>query len=414
MEKIAYQSTSTVCEECDLVVSVPQLSEGEQFNCPRCSHTLVNIPLNLIDNLIGTGIAAFVFLALSLIFPFLSFSTHGIGQSITFLDTIITLIEYQSMSLGILLALLLLVLPVSYLVIIQYIAWSLKNNVSHPEMGRGIHWLSAIQPWLMVDVFLIGVMVALIKLSSLADISMGLSFWSFCGFVILLARSVSLINQRWLWQAVAGKYDSPAIEDRSASSQKVTGCHSCGAVVTDDEHECPHCNHSVHLPHKASLNITTALIMASCIMYIPANVFPIMTTTFLGQAEPSTILGGVFILWGMGSYPIALVILIASVVVPLAKIIALSWLCWQSWFPKQHSAQQSLSLYRMTELVGRWSMVDVFVVAILTGVVQLGGIMTIEPNIAAVSFATVVILTMLAAITFDSRLLWAEEKTLDN
>ena len=142
------------------------------------------------------------------------------------------------------------------------------------------------------------------------------------------------------------------------------------------------------------------------ILYVPANLYPIMDTVFLGDDSPSTIMGGVVLLWAMGSYPIAAVIFIASVVVPLVKILALLWLCYMVQRGHGASPLGKLKLYRMTEFVGRWSMIDVFVVAILAGLIRLDNLMTIYPGPAAIAFAGVVLITMVAAMSFDSRLIW--------
>jgi paraquat-inducible protein A len=138
-----------------------------------------------------------------------------------------------------------------------------------------------------------------------------------------------------------------------------------------------------------------ALVMTAIILYVPANVLPIMTTDQLGRSTDSTILGGVVLLIKLGSYPVAAIIFIASVLVPLGKLLALMALCCERTV-----------LYRVTEFVGRWSMVDVFVVAILVSLIQLGGLMTIRPGIAALAFSGLVIVTMLAAESFDPRLIW--------
>jgi len=142
------------------------------------------------------------------------------------------------------------------------------------------------------------------------------------------------------------------------------------------------------------------------VLYIPANILPIMRTRFLGEETGNTILGGVLVLWEHGSYPIAAVIFIASIVVPLGKMIVLGYLCLSVQFHSSYSPVQRTRLYRVTEIVGRWSMVDVFVVAILVALIQLGNVMSIYPGMAALAFAVMVITTMIAAIAFDPRLLW--------
>ena len=136
-----------------------------------------------------------------------------------------------------------------------------------------------------------------------------------------------------------------------------------------------------------------------------------MFTVSLGSSEGSTIIGGVVLLWQLGSYPIAVVIFLASIVIPLAKIFALAWLyinARREGDDNEQLAIQRLRLYRITELIGRWSMIDIFVVAILVALVQLQNLMAIYPGPAALSFASVVILTMLSAMVFDPRVFWPD------
>jgi paraquat-inducible protein A len=147
-------------------------------------------------------------------------------------------------------------------------------------------------------------------------------------------------------------------------------------------------------------------VVTAALLYIPANVLPIMTTTQLGSAEDSTILGGVIVLLHHGDLPIAVVIFVASVLVPISKLLSLSWLCWSVARRHPTSHHQRARLFRATELVGKWSMTDVFVVAILVALIQLGGLLVIRPGAAAMAFGGVVITTMLAAESFDPRLIW--------
>jgi paraquat-inducible protein A len=154
------------------------------------------------------------------------------------------------------------------------------------------------------------------------------------------------------------------------------------------------------------LQRTLALLITASILYIPANVLPIMTTEQLGSAVDNTILGGVVLLIDMGSYPVAAVIFVASVIVPLGKLLIMTWLCWGVHRRHVKSQRERTVLYRVTEFIGRWSMVDVFVVTILVALIHLGGILRITPGAASVAFGGVVIVTMLAAESFDSRLIW--------
>jgi len=185
-------------------------------------------------------------------------------------------------------------------------------------------------------------------------------------------------------------------------------CHTCLALVGLEQHFCGRCGSRLHERIPDSLQRTIALLVAAAVLYVPANVFPIMSTDQLGRTEESTIIGGVILLWNLGSYPVALVILVASVLVPIGKILSVGALCWTVGRRTGVPARQRATLYRITEFVGKWSMVDIFVVSILVALIQITGIIVIRPGGAALAFAAVVVLTMLAAQSFDPRLIWDE------
>lgn len=195
----------------------------------------------------------------------------------------------------------------------------------------------------------------------------------------------------------------------SALQRGLAVCHVCLATTPLDEHACRRCGAPVHgrIPH--SLQRTIAYCCGAAILYLPANLLPIMVTDQFGRTTENTIIGGVLRLLEMGSYPVALVILVASVLIPLGKLAALGLLCWAVTHGRAASPASRTALYRITELVGKWSMVDVFVVAVLVALIQMGGIMLVKPGAAALAFAGVVVVTMLAAESFDPRLIWDRE-----
>ena len=192
----------------------------------------------------------------------------------------------------------------------------------------------------------------------------------------------------------------------TAAAKNLANCQVCGKLSNGKLIHCPRCSSNLYLRKPHCIQHTLAYLFTACILYIPANVLPITTTTQLGRELQSTIIGGVILLWEHGSYPVALVIFIASIIVPIAKILALFWLCWSVIYKHNHRRKERTMLYRVTEFVGRWSMIDVFVVAILVALIQLGGILTIQPGAAALAFSGVVIITMFAAHSFDPRLIW--------
>ncbi|MDH4039276.1 MAG: paraquat-inducible protein A [Gammaproteobacteria bacterium] len=196
----------------------------------------------------------------------------------------------------------------------------------------------------------------------------------------------------------------------TAASRHLASCHLCLKLADADLHECPRCGEPLHLRKSNSLQRTLALLVTASVLYIPANMLPIMITDQFGNATDSTILGGVVLLIDMGSVPIAAIIFIASVMVPLGKLIALFYLCWSVGNEKQNDPRQRTVMYRAAEFIGKWSMVDVFVVSILVALVHLTGLLVILPGAAAVAFAGVVLVTMVAAESFDPRMIWDQQE----
>lgn len=184
------------------------------------------------------------------------------------------------------------------------------------------------------------------------------------------------------------------------------GCHTCGMVSPETDVNCPRCGVVLHVRKPSSIQRTVALMLAAALLYIPSHLLPVMTIVELGDVQPQTIIRGMLFFWRTGAYPIAIVIFTASILIPLLKIAALSWLCAAATGRVKPSPSGLSKVYWITELLGRWSMVDIFVVGILVSVVQLGNYMTVTPEPGALAFAGVVLLTMFAAMSFDPRLLW--------
>ena len=194
----------------------------------------------------------------------------------------------------------------------------------------------------------------------------------------------------------------------------LVSCHLCQLVVRRSRRKsgvqlCPRCGSELHSRVPGSVSRTWALLIASMILYIPANTLPIMQTTWLGEASGSTILAGVVHFIEENDWMLAMVIFTASVLVPVLKMLSLLYLLLSLRRTGRLHTLHRARLHKLTELVGRWSMVDVFVIGILTALVQMGMLSSIEPGLGALAFAAVVILTMLAAESFDTRLLWDQE-----
>jgi len=196
----------------------------------------------------------------------------------------------------------------------------------------------------------------------------------------------------------------------TAMQQGLQTCEGCGLLSRPasrtQEGRCPRCGREVSFRKPSSLQRTWAFLIGAVICYIPANVLPVMRTTTFSGSESDTILQGVVLLWSPTGWPLSLIVLIASIMIPIAKIAALVYLLISVQRGAIENNEQRVRLYRIVELVGRWSMVDVFVDTFTASLVQLQPLMAVEPGPGLVFFAAVVVLTMLAAESFDPRLLW--------
>lgn len=194
----------------------------------------------------------------------------------------------------------------------------------------------------------------------------------------------------------------------SARAAGLTLCHCCDKLVSrrSGVSHCPRCGAALHARKPNSEQRTWALLIAAYALYVPANMLPVMTVLNFGSGNPDTIFSGMLALMASGLWPLALLVFFASIVVPMVKMLGLTLLLLSVRYRWRWRTRDLTVGYRLIEAVGRWSMIDIFMITIFIALVKLGTIATIEPGAGASSFAAVVVLTMLASISFDPRLLW--------
>lgn len=368
-----------VCEQCHTSVQIPALAHRQRAVCPVCAHTLVSHRNNASENMIAYSFSALVLLLLSLPFNFLTFKASGQRHSIDLPSGLAVLVQQDYLSLAIITGLATILLPgmVLFGILLLSVAQYQKRRPYY--LHRIFKMVTTLMPWSMAEIFLVGTLVSLIKITELADVAIGISFYAFIGFSAFTALCIAQFDTTKcaMWLAEGTPPQPKQLSERQA---------------------------------QISIQRTWALLLTACILYIPANILPIMHTELFGQQTPNTIIGGVISLWETGSYPVALIILVASVIVPVAKIIILAWLNYSVQQQKSNSKKLRIKYYRITETIGRWSMIDVFVVAVLVALIQMGSTLSIHPGQAAIAFCAVVFVTMIAAMTFDSRLIWQQWK----
>jgi paraquat-inducible protein A len=196
----------------------------------------------------------------------------------------------------------------------------------------------------------------------------------------------------------------------TAMQHGLQNCEVCGLLSRPaagaEEGRCPRCGEELVFRKRASFERTWAFLIAAALCYIPANVLPVLTTTTATGTDSDTIMQGVVLLWSPTGWPLSIIVLVASIMIPSAKILALAYLLISTQSGSIKNNRQRIRLYRMVEFIGRWSMVDVFVDTFTAALIQLQPLMSVEPGPGLVFFAGVVVLTMLAVESFDPRLIF--------
>lgn len=394
-----------VCHACDHLFDAVPYRDGQQLNCTYCGEVLRVSHPNWLMRAAAFTVAGIILFAVSLMFPFIGLEAAGQVQSSRLLSGVWALLGREQYLLSSLVFITIFLMPLVELLGLSYVIGSRLLNRKPPGLRRVLHLLFVIRPWNMMEIFFIGVLVTTVKLGDIATLLPGAGLYAFGGLILVLIYSHTHLDRSALWQWLQHENCFTGCED-----DPLEVCHDCGAQVgrsllEHDDH-CPRCHAVVHARIPASYQKTLALLIAATILYIPANTLPIMNTVTLGVGTADTIMSGVVHLYHAGNVGIALIVFVASVLVPIAKILAIAYLLWVVRRGGRGNPRHQTVLYRITEFIGRWSMIDVFVVTLLVALVQFGVLANIEPGGAIVCFAGVVVLTMLAAETFDPRLIW--------
>ncbi|OAT22885.1 membrane integrity-associated transporter subunit PqiA [Proteus myxofaciens] len=395
-----------LCPQCDLVVSVPELVQGTKATCPRCHTVLISRWRQPFYQPVALAISSLFMLLMACLFEFVSMEVAGISNTITLIQIPTVMFSENYTELGAFFLLFVQIVPTFCMIAIILLCTPIR-------LPRKLQiWLSRIlfqlKSWCMAEIFLAGILVSFVKLMAYGDIGLGLSFLPYVLYCLLQVRAFQCLDRHTLWEKLEARPQYPKIESgKSGLKQGVRLCRSCTAILPVTQHECSRCEVKGYARKTKSLQWTIALLITSLILYIPANLLPIMITQSLGNDYYSTIMAGVILLWEDGSYPVAMVIFIASIMVPSLKMIAIGWLCWDAHKPKgRRDPARMHFIYEIVEFVGRWSMIDVFVIAVLASLVRMGRLMSIYPDYGVVLFALVVVLTMFSAMMFDPRLTW--------
>ena len=391
-----------MCRSCDLTVSVTQIKKHYDCICPRCGRKLLSNNLVKEGDVAIVAFAALIFLFISIIEPFMSISAMGTGSAMS-LNSIVSILNKQWGSLLYVFLFFTFFAPVSVLSLIVFIGgFRFKPNIFLAKFYQFNHGMC------MVDVFVLGIVVSLIKLTALADVTFYVGFYTTFIFSVLMIWCCLKFNPSILWEKIKKQSELKLIAGKSAMSQSYKVCQECGYVfkANDDIDLCPRCKSKVAYRRKNCISKSLALLLSALILYLPSNLYPVMYTEFIGSNTGSNIIEGVIEMWQMNSYFVSFVILLASIFIPAFKIISMLFILYATKYSKIVVNKRVSRLYRFVLFIGRWSLIDVYVVIIMSSIVKIGNILNIEPGFAIICFCSVVIITVFLAEAFDERLIW--------
>lgn len=398
------------CHACDQLHQSIQLPAGGKAVCARCGSLLYRHILNSVDKTLALYLAALVLLIIANSFPFLSLKLSGRVEENVLISGAWALYQLGMGELGLLVFLTSVFFPLLIILGMLYLLVPARFGWRTPAKGRIYRFIRILLPFNLVGVFMLGVLIAIVKLLDMATVIPGISLYALFGWLIVSTAARSSFEPTVLWPHTHSKQLKLDPCRQSAHASGLTSCHTCAHLVESDkltgDDRCPRCSNPIHSRKHNSLARTWALLFTACILLIPANIYPIMTVVRFGQGEPDTIYTGVIHLIESGFTGLALIVFFASIFVPILKLVVLSLLLITVQKQSLWRQRDRTLLYHVTEVVGAWSMVDIFLVGLLAALVNLGALATIRPEIGAVFFAGAIITTIFAAHSFDPRLIW--------
>ncbi len=415
VEHETWRTAARLCEcaSCGQFQTLPALLPGQTARCIRCDATLRRARTDPLGRALALNIAALSIFTVACLMSLMTVSTAGMVREASLFTGPIDMGRSGLWELTIVVLFTTVVAPVAKLSAMVYVLAGLRLPRPPRHIRRIYALVEHLRPWSMVEVFLLGVLIAYTKLIDLVHIEIGVALYAMAVLMLTMIAAEAVLDRQAVWDEMErrgvphGDIDHVATALTGPADGAVS-CHTCGLVSLPHDHDdhCPRCGSTLHARKPNAMPRAWALLIAAAILYVPANVYPVMRFVQLGSGEPSTILGGVVELLDGGMWPLAALIFFASVAVPMLKIgglIVLLVSCRLGWAAR---LRDRTKLYFAVNAIGRWSMIDIFMETILVALVRFGDVVSIDPGVGAIAFCGVVILTMLAAEGFDPRLMW--------
>lgn len=391
------------CPCCGLSLTVPRLHAGNIASCPRCHQELVRIARQPVNTPLALASASLIIMLLVYTQRYLSVDMAGLHVDLSIPGMMAALTQQDFAFLAEVMFLLTFGSPLLFLLLCLYVYTGLSRRKVLPNMLYATRAMVRLRHWMMVDVFFIATLVAYIKMHTLAQIHFGMAFLLILSLAILLIATARSVPHHWIFYQIQKlRGHDPTLLKYSAHT---ISCHYCLFEQPENNLTCSVCGSLLYRRKPFTRRISMSFLLTAIIFYLPANLLPMMITQAPGTNLASTIFDGIRIMWNGHDKLIALIIFSASMAIPILKMISMLTLLYSTTYHPLMSSSRLTILYRITESIGRWSMIDIFVVIILMAAFCTP-LAKVSPGSATIYFCGVVLLTMVSALSFDSRLLW--------
>jgi paraquat-inducible protein A len=417
----------TACPGCDLLLEKMEVQDGRMLVCPRCGHEILKPKKDSFNQMSALSLAAMLLFIPANFMPLLTFELFGVTEQGSIFSAMLALYKQGFLPVAIIVLCTCIIFPFLKPAMLFVFSLGILRNWPVRFLASLLRWHHHIDEWSMPEICLIGILITIIKMYHACGIRYESGFFLYIAFVVITLVGSLTMDKHHFWQLLDKKCKAKLPKDTEQSAHTTNSpaslpatareagfllCRICHQLTPTTEQQntkkryCSLCGATLHQRIPNSISRTWAFLLTSIILVFPANFLPVMEVKRFGAPTRSTIMDGIIYFFQDGSYGIGLVILFASILVPLFKIIGLLINLNSIHFGRTTRLRHKSLMFRIIGFIGRWSMLDIFVIALLSTLVDFGFISTITAAPAATFFCGVVVSTMFAAIAFDSRLLW--------
>lgn len=401
------------CPDCGLLEELPSLRRGSNAECSLCGGDLERTSGRSITAGLCCALGTFILLIPGNLLPLLSVGIFGMHNKNRLASGISMLWDRDWLLLAILTGAFALVLPFIRFGLLSAVLATIKLGHTPRWVGHGYRWALWLDVWAMPDVYLLAGFVGYFRLIHVTEMTVRIGAGGYCflaaAFLAMLSRAS--IDRRTVWRTIAP-------EAEVTDDEETVSCTTCDLVQPLDcaGRDCPRCGAGLRIRKPYAMLRATALTIAAFVLFFPANILPMNTSIQLGRPVTYTIFKGVQELFDNGLWPLGIIIFCTSIAIPAVKILGMGWLIWSVRQRSRKHLAGRTKFHRFITEIGRWSNVDPFAITVFVPLMTFGTLASSDAAWGSTAFIAVVVLTLLATMCFDSRLMWdaAERRTFDS